>query len=106
MEIATNVALSDPSRRLPATHSVMLLEKEPQRAFEYVGRLETRGSEETTDVELLESMRAKAAEIGAHAIIPDPTSKRVLVGEESLMGPTYFRMLRGRAIRYLTDAGN
>lgn len=91
----TNAALVDPSQQYSPTESVDLLDTRPQRPFYKIGFLETMADEKTiSDVMLLENMRAKAAAIGAHAIVVERNSMNTFDGGD------VYRVLRGMAIRY------
>jgi hypothetical protein len=54
----------------PATDNVQILTEPPVRPFKQIAMPEARGPVGTSTPDLLESMKRKAAEIGADAIIP------------------------------------
>lgn len=91
----TNAALLDPSRHYESQAVVELLDVPPARTFRKIARMETLGNEAvTSEVFLIESMRAKAQEIGAQAIV-------VPFGRVRKFTPDgMYWVVQGDAIRY------
>jgi len=70
----TSLVLLDPAKRYPASTSVEILLKPPERPYIEIAKLESQGLIGEPEPPLLEDARAKAAEIGADAIIVVETS--------------------------------
>ena len=62
------VILLDPSKSYPPTINVELLLAEPTRTYEVIAIIEATGSIYNTEVQVMESAREKAKEIGANAL--------------------------------------
>ncbi|MBC8551112.1 MAG: hypothetical protein H8D23_15820 [Candidatus Brocadiales bacterium] len=62
------VILLDPSKSYPPTINVELLLVEPTRTYEVIAIIEATGSIYNTEVQVMESAREKAKEIGANAL--------------------------------------
>ena len=65
----TSIVLLDPSKSYPASTSVEILLKPPERAYVEIAKLESRGLIGEPEPPLLEDARASAAAIGADAIL-------------------------------------
>lgn len=91
------------------TQHVQILTQTPTRPFKQIALLETRGEVSTPITELLESMRKKAASLGADAVIPTQDASKQqqqgimynpwLGGYHTLGGGT-LPVIRGVAIKY------
>lgn len=93
----------------PPTKSVLILTEVPSRPYKQIAMLEARGPVGTPMTDLLESMRQKAAEIGADAVLPtqDASTQHQtgllynpwLGGYQTIGGGT-LPIIRGVAVKY------
>jgi hypothetical protein len=93
----------------PPTQNVQILTQVPTRPFKQIAMLEARGPVNTPITDLLESMKQKAAAIGADAVIPtqDASTRQQqglmynpwLGGYQTIGGGT-LPVIRGVAIKY------
>ena len=67
---STSAVLLDSSTQYPPTTSVQLLTELPTRPYKRIALLEARGAMNMPMPELLESLKQKAAALGADAVIP------------------------------------
>jgi hypothetical protein len=67
---ATSVVMLDDSMRYPPSATVEILSTPPTKPYKAIAILETAGAANAPLPDLLESMRQKAKEIGADAVIP------------------------------------
>ena len=65
----TSAVMFDDSVKYPPTHNVQIMTEVPTKPFKQIALLEARGPVNTPITDLLESMRQKAASIGADAVI-------------------------------------
>jgi hypothetical protein len=70
----TSIVLLDPAKHYPPSASVEILLKPPERPYVEIAKLESQGLIGEPEPALLENARAKAAEIGADALIVVETS--------------------------------
>jgi hypothetical protein len=70
----TSVVLLDPAKSFPPSTEVQILLKPPERPYVEIAKLESRGLIGEPEPSVLEDARAKAAQIGADAIIVVETS--------------------------------
>ncbi|MBF0625328.1 MAG: hypothetical protein HQL82_11050 [Magnetococcales bacterium] len=102
-QIVTNVALVNPGERLPPQKVVAAFTQPPTRAYREIAQLETMAAEEVlSSVSLVEHMRAKAAQIGADAIVVDQKNETRKTVSTPLGAAeiTSYRVLKGIAIKF------
>ncbi|MBF0137711.1 MAG: hypothetical protein H7833_19105 [Magnetococcus sp. DMHC-1] len=102
-KIVTNISLVDPSERIPPSRVVEAFSKPPERPYREIAQLETLATEDVlSGIQLVEHMRAKAASVGADAIIVDQS----LEGRKTVNNPLgvnereVFRVIKGIAIKF------
>jgi hypothetical protein len=105
----TSAVMLESGVTYPPTQNVQILTQVPTRPYKQIAVLESRGPVDTPITELLESMRQKAATIGADAVIPtqDASTHQQqglmynpwLGGYQTIGGGT-IPVIRGVAIRY------
>jgi hypothetical protein len=104
----TRVVMLYESDKYPATTSVAILSAAPDKPCKAIAILEATGPVNTPLTDLLESMRQKAKDIGADAIIPtqDASQRQVQghlyvpwLGEDQTMSGVVPK-IRGVAIKY------
>ena len=66
----TSAVMLESGVTYPPTQNVQIITQVPTRPFKQIAMLEARGPVNTPVTDLLESMRQKAAAIGADAVIP------------------------------------
>lgn len=66
----TSAVMLESGVTYPSTQNVQIITEPPNRPFKQIAMLEARGPMNTPLTALLESMRQKAAAIGADAVIP------------------------------------
>jgi hypothetical protein len=66
----TSAVMLESGVTYPPTQNVQIITQAPTRPFKQIAMLEARGPVNTPVTDLLESMRQKAAAIGADAVIP------------------------------------
>lgn len=93
----------------PPTQNVEILTQVPTRPFKQIALLESGGPVNTPITDLLESMRHKAAAIGADAVIPTQDAStnqqqglmyNPWIGGYQTIGGGTIPVIRGVAIRY------
>ncbi|MBF0426971.1 MAG: hypothetical protein HQL66_14250 [Magnetococcales bacterium] len=102
-KVVTNVSLVDPSERLSPNRVVEAFSKPPERPYREIAQLETLATEEVlSGIQMVESMRAKAAAIGADAIIVDQTQegRKIVNNPLGINEKEVFRVLKGVAIKF------
>lgn len=67
--VTTRVLQSNPAVRYPPTTNVEVLFEPPQRPYVQIATLESEGVYGVGELELLEDMRERAAQLGADAIV-------------------------------------
>jgi len=94
----TSAVMLESGITYPPTKDVQILTQNPSRPFKQIALLEAQGPAHTPIPQLLESMKRKAAAIGADAVVP----------MQQPPGPMYNpyteTVIRGVAIKY-TGAG-
>jgi len=105
----TSAVMLESGVKYPPTQNVQILTQPPTRAFKQIAMLEARGPVNTPMTDLLESMKEKAAAIGADAVIPtqDASTRQQqalmynpwLGGYQTIGGGT-LPVIRGIAIKY------
>ena len=104
----TRVVMLYESDQYPATRSVDILSAAPDKPCKAIALLESTGPSNTSLVDLLESMRQKAKDIGADAIIPTQGASQKQVqghlyvpwlGEDQATSSVVLK-IRGVAIKY------
>lgn len=105
----TSAVMLESGVSYPPTENVQILTETPKRAFKQIAMLEARGPVNTPITDLLESMRQKAAAIGADAVIPTENASTQtqpglmynpwLGGYQTIGGGT-IPVIRGVAIKY------
>ncbi len=105
----TSAVMFESGESYPPTKNVQILIQEPIQPFKQIALLEARGMLNTPIPDLLESMRKKAAAIGADAVIPiqyESTQQQQgimynpwLGGYQTIGGGT-LPVIRGIAIKY------
>jgi len=105
----TSAVMLESGVSYPATQNVQILTQAPTRPFKQIAILEASGPVNTPIPYLLESMKQKAAEIGADAIIPSEYTSTYqqqgfmynpwLGGYQTIGGGT-IPIIRGIAIKY------
>lgn len=106
----TSVVMLESGAVYMPSQSVELLTSSPTRPFKAIAILETQAHAGTPMPKLLESMRDRAAEIGAHAVMPPEdasttTPQGVMynpwLGGYQTVGGVTVPVIRAVAIRYL-----
>lgn len=105
----TSAVMLESGVTYPPTQNVEILTQAPTRPFKQIALLEARGPVNTPITDLLESMKQKAAAIGADAVIPtqDASTRQQqgliynpwLRGYQTVGGGT-LPVIRGVAIKY------
>lgn len=105
----TSAVMLDSGASYPPTKNVQILTQAPARPFKQIAMLEATGPVNTPLPDLLESMKQKAAAIGADAVIPteDASTQQQqalmynpwLGGYQTVGGGTV-PVIRGIAIKY------
>lgn len=105
----TSAVMLEGGATYPPTSNVQILTQPPTRAFKQIAMLEARGPVNTPITDLLESMKQKAAAIGADAVIPTENASTQtqpglmynpwLGGYQTIGGGT-IPIIRGVAIKY------
>ena len=105
----TSAVMLESGVTYPPTKNVEILTQAPTRPFKQIAMLEARGPVNTPITDLLESMKQKAAAIGADAVIPTENASTQtqpglmynpwLGGYQTIGGGT-IPIIRGVAIKY------
>ena len=105
----TSAVMLESGVSYPPTQNVRILTQAPTRSFKQIAILEARGPVNTPMTDLLESMKQKAAAIGADAVIPTENASTQqqpglmynpwLGGYQTIGGGT-IPVIRGVAIKY------
>lgn len=105
----TSAVMLESGVSYPATKNVQILTEIPSRPFKKIALLETRGPVGTPITALLKSMKKKAAEIGADAVIPTQDASihqqqgilyNPWLGGYQTIGGGTIPVIRGVAIKY------
>jgi hypothetical protein len=67
--VTTHVVSLNPAQTFPPTQNVEILLEKPHRPYTSIGLLESRGEIGTSEAELLQDIRTKAQQLGAHAVV-------------------------------------
>lgn len=106
---STRAIMLENGASYPPTKHVQILTKAPTRTFKQIAMLEAKGPVNTPITDLLESLKQKAAAIGADAVIPtENTSTQTQpgfvyypwVGGYQTIGGGIIPVVRGFAIKY------
>jgi hypothetical protein len=97
----------EPPQGMKASENVELLAAEPERPHELLAILEVSDHRDQRDPDAMrERLRAKAAEIGADAVVVAPATPRNAVSVSPWnVEHLYPKVLTGQAIRYLEKSG-
>ena len=71
----TSVVLLDPAKTFAPTTSVAILLKPPTQHYVEIAKLESKGMPDEPETAVLEDARARAKQIGAHALIVEETTR-------------------------------
>lgn len=108
----TTMVMVDETLKFPPTSNVEILQSPPDRPYKVIAILETRGTGDHTLPDLIESMREKAKEIGADAILFQDVSEKTSGGFFMMFNPALGGyqafgsggskrpIIRGMAIKY------
>ncbi len=105
----TSAVMLESGVTYPPTQNVQIITQVPSRPFKQIAMLEARGPVNTPVTSLLESMRQKAAAIGADAVIPTQDASTQLqldliynpwLGGYQTFGGGTIPIIRGVAIKF------
>jgi hypothetical protein len=105
----TSAVMLEGAHSYPSTNNVQILTEPPNRPFKQIAMLEATGPVGTSMPDLLASMKQKAAEVGADAVIPTENASfqqqsgimyNPWLGGYQTIGGGTVPVIRGIAIKY------